>query len=168
MLGFEGEIAAMGISAPIQAGRQGPVERTHSWTNGHGKLRRFTDRRTVIIESQSTPSSIQPAVITIEVTAAPVLPSRVTSHPATRRLRLPAAPASDGGGASTIGAVSRGSRDQRFGPCVVVASVEGTKSVDAGDASGGRSRRPRAEYLHIRKHRRPTRGPTHLERARSW
>jgi hypothetical protein len=36
--------------APIQAGRRWPVERTHSWMNGYGKLRRFTDKRKVIVE----------------------------------------------------------------------------------------------------------------------
>jgi len=39
-----------GKPAPIQAGRRWPVERTHSWMNGYGKLRRFTDRRKVIVE----------------------------------------------------------------------------------------------------------------------
>ena len=36
--------------APIQVGRRWPVERTHSWMNGYGKLRRFTDKRKVIVE----------------------------------------------------------------------------------------------------------------------
>ena len=50
VLGFEGEIAVKGVPAPIQAGRRWPVERTHSWMNGYGKLRRFTDKRKVIVE----------------------------------------------------------------------------------------------------------------------
>jgi hypothetical protein len=50
ILGFEGEIAVKGVPAPIQAGRRWPVERTHSWMNGYGKLRRFTDKRKVIVE----------------------------------------------------------------------------------------------------------------------
>jgi hypothetical protein len=50
ILGFEGEIAVKGVPAPIQAGRRWPVERTHSWMNGYGKLRRFTDKRRVIVE----------------------------------------------------------------------------------------------------------------------
>ena len=49
-LGFDAEIATQGLPAPIQVGRRWPVERTHSWMNGYGKLRRFTDRRTVIVE----------------------------------------------------------------------------------------------------------------------
>src|SRR6478609_5800419 len=39
------------VPAPIQAGRRWPVERTHSWMNGYGKLRRCTDKRRVIVES---------------------------------------------------------------------------------------------------------------------
>ena len=50
ILGFTGEIAVKGVAAPIQAGRRWPVERTHSWMNGYGKLRRFTDKRRVIVE----------------------------------------------------------------------------------------------------------------------
>jgi hypothetical protein len=49
-LGFHGEIAVKGKPAPIQAGRRWPVERTHSWMNGYGKLRRVTDRRKNVIE----------------------------------------------------------------------------------------------------------------------
>jgi hypothetical protein len=50
ILGFDGEIPVKGAPAPIQAGRRWPVERTHSWMNGYGKLRRFTDKRRVIVE----------------------------------------------------------------------------------------------------------------------
>ena len=49
-LGFAGQIAALGTPAPIQAGRRWPVERTHSWINGYGKLRRMTDRNATIVE----------------------------------------------------------------------------------------------------------------------
>jgi hypothetical protein len=49
ILGFTGEIAVKGVPAPIQAGRRWPVERTHLWMNGYGKLRRFTDKRKVIV-----------------------------------------------------------------------------------------------------------------------
>ena len=38
------------MPAPIQAGKRWPVERTHSWMNGYGKLRRFTDERKIIVE----------------------------------------------------------------------------------------------------------------------
>jgi Transposase DDE domain len=49
-LGFAGQIARKGRPAPIQAGQRWPVERTHSWMNGYGKLRRMTDRNTKIVE----------------------------------------------------------------------------------------------------------------------
>src|SRR6266516_7407073 len=43
-LGFDGHIARKGIPAPTQAGTRWVVERTHSWMNGYGKLRRCTER----------------------------------------------------------------------------------------------------------------------------
>ena len=50
LLGFTPHIAVKGQPAPIQAGHRWPVERTHSWLNGFGKLRRCTDKRKVIVE----------------------------------------------------------------------------------------------------------------------
>jgi hypothetical protein len=50
ILGFDADIAVKGQPAPIQAGRRWPVERTHSWLNGYGKLRRCTDKRKVVVE----------------------------------------------------------------------------------------------------------------------
>lgn len=47
--GYTAQIAAKGIPAPIQAGRRWPVERTHSWMNGFGKLRRMTDHDAAIV-----------------------------------------------------------------------------------------------------------------------
>ena len=47
--GFTAQIAAKGVPAPLQAGRRWPVERTHSWMNGFGKLRRMTDRDAAIV-----------------------------------------------------------------------------------------------------------------------
>ncbi len=49
-LGYVYEIARKGIPAPIQAGKRWVVERTHSWMNGYGKLRRCTEKRRVIAE----------------------------------------------------------------------------------------------------------------------
>lgn len=49
-LGYTGHIATKGKPAPIQATKRWPVERTHSWMNGYGKLRRFTDRRRAVVE----------------------------------------------------------------------------------------------------------------------
>ena len=48
--GFTSQIARKGTPAPIQAGRRWPVERTHSWMNGYGKLRRMTDRDATIVD----------------------------------------------------------------------------------------------------------------------
>jgi hypothetical protein len=42
--GFTGEIARKGMPAPIQAGKRWVVERSHSWMNGYGKLRRCTEK----------------------------------------------------------------------------------------------------------------------------
>jgi hypothetical protein len=50
ILGYDAEIAVKGVPAPIQVGKRWPVERTHSWMNGYGKLRRFTDKLKVIAE----------------------------------------------------------------------------------------------------------------------
>lgn len=49
-LGFEGAISRKGVAAPIQAGKRWMVERTHSWMNGYGKLRRCTDRDGRIVD----------------------------------------------------------------------------------------------------------------------
>jgi transposase len=43
--GMIGEIAHRGEAAPIQVGRRWVVERTNSWLNDFGKLRRCTERR---------------------------------------------------------------------------------------------------------------------------
>jgi transposase len=43
--GLHGEIAHRGEPAPIQVGRRWVVERTNSWLNDFGKLRRCTERR---------------------------------------------------------------------------------------------------------------------------
>jgi hypothetical protein len=48
-LGFAGQIARRGTPAPLQATRRWPIERTHAWMNGYGKLRRMTDRDATII-----------------------------------------------------------------------------------------------------------------------
>lgn len=50
ILGYHAEIAVKGTPAPIQASKRWPVERTHSWMNGYGKLRRFTEKRKIIVE----------------------------------------------------------------------------------------------------------------------
>ncbi|WP_240167555.1 IS5 family transposase [Streptomyces noursei] len=49
-LGFTGGIARKGMPAPMQAGKRGVVERTHSWMNGYGKLRRCTEKNSTIVD----------------------------------------------------------------------------------------------------------------------
>jgi hypothetical protein len=49
-LGLEGAISRKGVTAPIQAGKRWMIERTHSWMNGYGKLRRCTDRDGRIVD----------------------------------------------------------------------------------------------------------------------
>jgi hypothetical protein len=49
-LGLEGEIARKGIASPIQVGQRWVVERTNSWMNGYGKLRRMTDKDGQIVD----------------------------------------------------------------------------------------------------------------------
>ena len=48
--GFEGVIARQGVPAPVQAGARWVVERTHSWMNGYGKLRRCTDKAKAVVD----------------------------------------------------------------------------------------------------------------------
>jgi len=45
-----GEIATKGVPAPIQVGNRWVVERTHSWMNGYGKLRRCFERDGAIVD----------------------------------------------------------------------------------------------------------------------
>jgi hypothetical protein len=49
-LGFQGAIARKGVPAPLQAGSRWVVERTHSWMNGYGKLRRCTEKRSAVVD----------------------------------------------------------------------------------------------------------------------
>jgi transposase len=48
--GFEGAIARKGVPAPVQAGARWVVERTQSWMNGYGKLRRCTEKRHAVVD----------------------------------------------------------------------------------------------------------------------
>jgi hypothetical protein len=43
-----GQIATLGVPAPIQASRRWPAERTHAWGNQYGKLRWCTERRRLV------------------------------------------------------------------------------------------------------------------------
>jgi len=49
-LGITGIVAQKGIPAPFQSGNQRMVERTLSWINGFGKLRRCTERTGFVVD----------------------------------------------------------------------------------------------------------------------
>jgi hypothetical protein len=49
-LGLDGAIARKGVPAPVQAGARWVVERTHSWMNGYGKLRRCTEQAKAVVD----------------------------------------------------------------------------------------------------------------------
>lgn len=49
-LALTGVIARKGMPAPLQAGKRWVVERTNSWMNGYGKLRRCTERRAIVVD----------------------------------------------------------------------------------------------------------------------
>ena len=49
-LGFTGEIARRGLPAPLQVGTRWVVERTQSWMNGFGKLRRCTEKTRLAVD----------------------------------------------------------------------------------------------------------------------
>ena len=49
-LGFTGVIARKGVPAPLQVGKRWVVERTQSWMNGYGKLRRCTEKAKAVVD----------------------------------------------------------------------------------------------------------------------
>ncbi|TFV64469.1 IS5 family transposase [Geodermatophilus sp. DF01-2] len=49
--GLRGQIAHRGEPAPIQVGKRWVVERTHSWLNDFGRLRRCTERRRACVDA---------------------------------------------------------------------------------------------------------------------
>lgn len=49
-LALTGVIAHKGAPAPLQVGKRWVVERTHSWMNGYGKLRRCTERAAPVVD----------------------------------------------------------------------------------------------------------------------
>jgi len=85
ILGYDADIALKGTPAPIQPGKRWPVERTHSWMNGYGKLRRFTDKRKIIIEFYLYLAATL-TVIRRLINRARIL-YRWPTRPTTRRLR---------------------------------------------------------------------------------
>ncbi len=49
-LGMTGVIARKGVPAPLHVGTRWVVERTQSWMNGYGKLRRCTERTGLVVD----------------------------------------------------------------------------------------------------------------------
>jgi transposase len=84
-LGFTAEIARKGVPAPIQAGKRWVVERTHSWMNDYGKLRRCTEKSGNVVDFYLY---LAAAIVTLRM-----LIRRATSRyrwdgrPTTRRLK---------------------------------------------------------------------------------
>ena len=60
--GLHGEIAHRGTPAPIQVGRRWVVERTNSWLNDFGRLRRCTERRRDCVDAYL---ALAAAIVTI-------------------------------------------------------------------------------------------------------
>jgi len=60
--GLHGEIAHRGTPAPIQVGRRWVVERTNSWLNDFGRLRRCTERRNDCLDAYL---ALAAAIVTI-------------------------------------------------------------------------------------------------------
>ncbi|GAA4234292.1 hypothetical protein FHR32_002730 [Streptosporangium album] len=61
--GFTGEISRKGVPAPIQVGKRWVVERTNSWMNGYGRVRRCTDRDGQIVDFYLYPALCLPPVV---------------------------------------------------------------------------------------------------------
>jgi hypothetical protein len=60
--GLHGKIAHRGAPATIQVGKRWPVERTNSWLNDFGKLRRCTERRRACVDAYL---SLAAAIVTL-------------------------------------------------------------------------------------------------------
>jgi transposase len=84
-LGFAGAIARKGIPAPVQAGARWVVERTHSWMNGYGKLRRCTEKRAAVVDFYLFLAAA--LVVLRQLIQRARLRYRWPSRPTTRRLK---------------------------------------------------------------------------------
>jgi IS5 family transposase len=60
--GLRGQIATRGEPAPVQVGRRWVIERTNSWLNQFGKLRRCTERRRDCVDAYL---ALAAAIVTI-------------------------------------------------------------------------------------------------------
>jgi transposase len=84
-LGFDGAIARKGIPAPVQAGARWVVERTHSWMNGYGKLRRCTEKQVIVVDFYLFLAAA--LVVLRQLIRRARLRYRWPSRPSTRRLK---------------------------------------------------------------------------------
>ncbi len=83
--GLRGQIAHRGEPAPIQVGRRWVVERTNSWLNDFGKLRRCTERRQACVDAYL---ALAAAIVTIRALCrAAWLLYRWDTRPRSRRIR---------------------------------------------------------------------------------
>ena len=83
--GLDGQIAARGTPAPIQVGKRWPVERTNSWLNDFGRLRRCTERRRDCVDAYL---ALAAAIVTVRALCrAAWLLYRWDSRPRSRRIR---------------------------------------------------------------------------------
>lgn len=84
-LGLDGAIARKGVPAPVQAGARWVVERTHSWMNGSGKLRRCTEKRRLVVDFSLFLAAA--LVVLRQLIQHARLRYRWPSRPTTRRLK---------------------------------------------------------------------------------
>lgn len=84
-LGFDGAIARKGVPAPVQAGARWVVERTHSWMNGYGKLRRRTEKAKAVVDFYLFLAAA--AVVVRQLIHRARTRYRWPSRPTTRRLK---------------------------------------------------------------------------------
>jgi hypothetical protein len=84
-LGFDGAIARKGVPAPVQAGARWVVERTHSWMNSYGKLRRCTEKRRSVVDFYLFLAAA--LVVLRQLIQRARLRYRWTARPTTRRLK---------------------------------------------------------------------------------
>ena len=84
-LGLDGAIARKGVPAPVQAGARWVVERTHSWMNGYGTLRRCTEKRRPVVDFYLFLAAA--LVVLRQLIQRARLRYRWPSRPTTRRLK---------------------------------------------------------------------------------
>lgn len=83
--GLRGQIASRGEPASIQVGRRWVVERTNSWLNDFGKLRRCTERRQACVDAYL---ALAAAIVTVRALCwAAWLLYRWDTRPRSRRIR---------------------------------------------------------------------------------